>query len=322
MPQNPAYLDAEAHVFRRFGLTPTVRPLALTQPPVRLRVAEVGAGEPVLMLHGFSHCVALWAPLVQHLPNVRSIMLDLPGHGAADAVDFRGVDLRTWFNAMLTGCLDALGLESAHVVGHSQGAMFALWLALAAPERVRSVVAIGVPAVAFGARLEALRFLARPGLGPLLFWMPKPQPAYRRILADTMGCAAVQRYPDLVRATYRATRRPGFATTVASELRELFRGVDAEPRRYALRDDELRSITQPVLLLWGEGDTRFQPIADAQARAALLPHGRFAVLAGEHTPWLDDPAACASRMAALYAREHAGADGPHDLTAPRAETTR
>src|SRR5215210_194581 len=252
MPQNPSYLDAEARVFRRYGLTPTVRPLALTQPSLRLRVAEVGGGEPVLFLHGFSHCVAHWAPLVHRLPGVRSIMLDLPGHGTADAVDFRGIDLRAWFDEMLTGCLDALGLDAVHVVGHSQGAMFALWLALAVPERVRSVVAIGVPAVAFGNRIEALRFLARPGLGPLMLWMPWPAPAYRRILAGTMGQAAVRDHPDLVRATYRATHRSGYATTVSSELRELFRGVDAEPRRYALRDDELGGIAQPVLVLWGE----------------------------------------------------------------------
>src|SRR5215212_9102964 len=293
MPQNPSYLDAEARVFRSFGLSPTVRPLALRQPRVRLRVAEVGGGEPLLFLHGFSLCVANWAPLVQRLPEARSIMLDLPGHGTADAVDFRGVDLRGWFEAMLKGCLDELGLDAAHVVGHSQGAMFALWLALDAPERVRSVTAIGVPAVAFGSRIEALRFLARPGLGPLMLWMPMPQPAYRRILAGTMGQDAVRAYPDLVRATYRATHRSGYATTVSSELRELFRGVDAQPPQYVLRDDELRDIKGPVLVLWGEGDTGFQATAEAEARTALMPHGRSEVMAGEHSPWLDDPEACA-----------------------------
>ena len=302
MQENPAYLDAEARVFSRFGLTPTVRPLELTQPSLRLRVAEVGSGEPVLFLHGWGLCTAHWAPLVAHLPGVRSLMLDAPGHGAADAIDFRGVDLRGWFDTMLIGCLDALGLEAAHVVGHSMGAMFALWLALGAPERVRSVVAIGVPAVAFGARIESLRVLARPGLGPLMLWAPWPRPAYRRILAGTMGEAAVRDYPDLVRATYLATHRSGYATTVSSELRELFRGFDAQPPRYALRDDELRSIARPVLVLWGEGDTGLQAIAEARARAELMPHSRFEVVAGEHTPWLDDPEACAGRMATLYAR--------------------
>src|SRR5215217_9641242 len=271
MPQNSAYLDAKTRVFRSFGLSPTVQPLALRQPRVRLRVAEVGGGEPVLFLHGFSLCVANWAPLVQRLPDARSIMLDLPGHGTSDAVDFRGVDLRAWFGAMLSGCLDELGIESAHVVGHSQGAMFALWLALGAAERVRSVVAIGVPAVAFGARIETLRFLARPGLGPLLLWMPQPQPSYRRILAGTMGQDAVKDYPDLVRATYLATHRSGYATTTSTEMREMFRGADAQPPRYALGDEELGAIAQQVLVLWGEGDTSFQTIAEAKARVELIP---------------------------------------------------
>jgi pimeloyl-ACP methyl ester carboxylesterase len=52
---------------------------------------------------------------------------------------------------MLTGCLDALELDSAHVVGHSQGAMLGLRLALDASEQVRSLVVpeqlelVGIP---------------------------------------------------------------------------------------------------------------------------------------------------------------------------------
>jgi hypothetical protein len=120
--------------------------------------------------------------------------------------------------------------------------MFALWLAFGAPERVRSVVAIRVPAVAFGARIESLRFLARPGLGPLILWMPQPLPSYRRVMAGTMGEAAVRDHPDLVRATYLATHRSGYATTTSTEMRELFRGADAQPQRYVLGDEELGAI--------------------------------------------------------------------------------
>jgi pimeloyl-ACP methyl ester carboxylesterase len=297
---NPSYMDAEARVFDGYALSPSAQMISLARPRLRLRVVEVGAGEPVVFLHGWSLCTAHWAPLVSRLSGTRSLMLDAPGHGASDAVDFHGVDLRAWYKEMLTGCLDALGLEAVRLIGHSQGAMQALWLALDAPSRVRSVVAIGTPAVAFGARLDALRFLARPGIVPLLFWLPLPPPVYRNILAGNMGPEAVRAHPGLVRATYLATHRAGFATTVSSYLREMFRGADAEPRRYALSNAELRGIAQPVLVLWGNHDTRFQPIEEAKARATLMPHGRFEVASGGHEPWLDDLEACTSRISAFH----------------------
>src|SRR5262245_18873543 len=169
---NPSYIDAEARVFDGYALSPSVQTISLARPWLRLRVVEVGAGEPVVFLHGFGHCTAHWAPLVSRLSGTRSLMLDAPGHGAADPVDFGGVDLRAWYKEMRTGCLDALGLSDVRLIGHSQGAMQALWLAHDAPARVRSVVAVGTPAVAFGARLDPLRALARPGLGPLMLSLP------------------------------------------------------------------------------------------------------------------------------------------------------
>jgi pimeloyl-ACP methyl ester carboxylesterase len=300
MPTNPGYVTAEARIFGGYALSPAVHALALARPRLQLRVVEVGAGEPVVLLHGFGHCTAHWAPLVSRLSGTRNLMLDAPGHGAADAVNFNGVDLRAWYKEMLVGCLDALGLEQVRLIGHSQGAMQALWLALDAPDRVRSVVAIGFPAVAFGATPDSLRFLARPGVGPLLLSLPQPPSAYRNILAGTMGSAAVRAYPDLVRATYRANHRAGFPKTISSYLREMFRGADAEPRRYALSDAELQRIDQPVLVLWGKHDTRFQSIEEARARAALLPRGRFEIVSGDHEPWLDDLDACASLIAAFH----------------------
>jgi pimeloyl-ACP methyl ester carboxylesterase len=300
MSANPGYGAAEARIFGEHVLSPAVHTLSLAQPRLCLRVVEVGAGEPVVFLHGFSHCVAHWAPLVSRLAGGRGLMLDAPGHAMADAVNFNGVDLRSWYKELLIGCLDALGLEQVRLIGHSQGAMQALWLALDAPTRVHSVVAIGTPAVAFGARLDGLRLLARPGVGPLLLSLPQPPSAYRNILAGTMGPDAVRAYPDLVHATYRATHRAGYAKTISSYLREMFRGVDAEPRRYALSDAELQHIAQPVLVLWGDQDTT-QPIKEAKARAVLLPHSRFEVVSGGHEPWLDNLDACASLISAFHA---------------------
>ena len=304
---NTSFLNAEADVFNTYSLNPIVRQLQLEKPRISLRVSEVGDGEPTLFLHGFSLCTAHWAPLVAQLPSLRSIAVDMPGHGGSEGVDFRGVDLRRWFKDMLISCLDELGLDAVHIVGHSQGAFIGLGLALDVPERVRSLAAIGTPAVALGARLDSLRFLARPGIGPLLLSMPKPAGAYRGILARTIGLHAVEAAPEeLIRATYLGTQRRAFGTTVSTYLREMFKGVDANPQRYVLTDEELARIDRPVLIVWGREDIGFQNIAEVRKRAALIPNARFELVPGGHEPWLDDLASTAQPVLDFLVRQPSG----------------
>jgi pimeloyl-ACP methyl ester carboxylesterase len=259
----------------------------------------MGTGEPALFLHGFGLTTAHWAPLLARLPSLHRVAIDMPGHGASDGFDYRGVDLRRWYHDALTSCLDELGIQSAHIIGHSQGAMLGMWLALDAPERVRSLVAIGTPSVAFGARLDSLKMLARPGIGSLMLSMPKPAFMYRRILAQTMGPHAIDAAPELVRVTYLATRQADHGKTISTYLREMFNGAAAEPQRYVLSDAELARMHQPVLIVWGEDDDHFQPIAEAKTRAALMPNARFEVVEGDHEPWLDELDACAELISAF-----------------------
>ena len=297
---NTSFLKAEADVFAAYSLKPTVHQMLLQTPRMELRVTEVGDGEPTLFLHGFSLCSAHWAPLMAQLPSLHSIAIDMPGHGGSDGVDFSGVNLRRWFRDMLTGCLDELGLDSVHVVGHSQGAFIGLGLALDAPERVRSLVAIGTPAVALGARLDGLRMLARPGIGPLLLSMPKPASAYRDILVRTIGLHAVESASaELIRATYLGTQRRVFGTTISTYLREMFKGVDAKPQRYVLTDEELARIERPVLIVWGREDIGYQTIAEVRERAALIPNSRFELVPGGHEPWLDELESTAAQVSSF-----------------------
>ncbi len=294
-------------VYATYSLHPTVRQLQLEKPRVSLRVSEVGNGEPAIFVHGFSLCSAHWAPLLAQLPSLHSIAVDMPGHGGSAAVDFRGIDLRRWFKDMLIGLLDELGLDSVHVVGHSQGAFIGLGLALDAPERVRSLVAIGTPAVALGARLDSLRFLAMPGIGPVLQSMPKPARAYRGILVRTIGLHAVESAPEeLIRATYLGSQRWAFGTTISTYLREMFKGVDAKPQRYVLTDDELAQIERPVLIVLGRDDIGFQTIAEVKERSALIPDARFELVPGGHEPWLDDLASTTQQLADFLVRQPSG----------------
>jgi pimeloyl-[acyl-carrier protein] methyl ester esterase len=301
-----AFIETEGRVFRQYHLSPRARRLGFGEPPLGVRVLEIGSGEPILFLHGLSLCSAHWAPLIAGLGERRWIVIDMPGHGGTDSVDYRHVDLRSWHTTFLTGLLDALGLDSAHIVGHSYGGMFGLWLALDAPARVRSVVSIGTPSIAIGARPDWLfRMLSAPVVGWLTLRSPMPGPVHRATVARALGRTAVKAAPrDLWRATYLATRRSGFAATANRYLHEQFRGQRTDSGGYVLTDDELARIGQPVLFVWGERDNRYQSIEGARRKAGLIPHAEFEVVPGGHEPWLDDSHPCLRAVNDFLASQH------------------
>jgi pimeloyl-ACP methyl ester carboxylesterase len=298
-----AFLEAEAQVFAGYSLTPNERRVRLQKPALTLRALELGSGEPALFLHGMGGSAVHWASLLSLLPSLHKIAIDMPGHGGSDDVDFRGVDLRSWFRDLLTGCLDELELDSAHIVGHSMSAMFGMWLALDAPKRVRSLVALGTPAAAFGEGHPPafIKMVARPGIGPLALSMPAPLFMYRRLMATMLGRRAVESAPEaFIRASYLGPRGGTHAKTISSFANELYRGVRAEPRRYALSDDELARIAKPVLIIWGqEEDGMVMSMAEGRKKAALIGNGRFEVLPGGHLPWLEDTQGCADLISAF-----------------------
>ncbi len=291
------FLEAEKQVFAGYSLTPKARRIKLRKPALTLRVLELGSGEPALFLHGMGGAAVHWASLMSRLPLLHKIAIDMPGHGASDDVDFRGLELRSWYRDLLTGCLDELELESAHIVGHSMSAMFGMWLALDAPERVRSLIALGTPAAAFGeGHLPAfIRVVARPGIGRLMLSMPTPLSVYRRMMMTMLGRHAVECAPEaFIRASYLGPQLGEHAKTTSTFASELYRGVRAEPQCYALSDDELARIDKPVLIIWGQAeDGMVMSIAEARKKAALIPLARFEVVPGGHLPWLDDSQGCA-----------------------------
>ena len=111
---------------------------------LRTRYLEQGAGPAAILLHGASlgSSADVWrrnlGPLAKS--GVRVVAYDQPGFGLSDDPPEWGLGFRT---AFILKMMDALGLESASLVGHSQAGAMAVSLALSNPDRVSKVVVLG-----------------------------------------------------------------------------------------------------------------------------------------------------------------------------------
>jgi pimeloyl-ACP methyl ester carboxylesterase len=285
---------AEARLFARGGLQPEESFLDLGSARVRLRVLSAGTGPSLVLLHGVSLAAAVWAPLLPGLSGYRAHLVELPGHGLSGPFTYRPGAVRERTLGLMDNLLDALGLATAPVVGHSLGGMFALWHAAARPGRIASLVAIGDPAVALpGAVVRMpLSLLTVPVVGEAMLRAPVPRPAYRRLLGQGLSPAAAAAAPgELLDVLRLAARRPANARTTAS----LMHAIDGfrRPRPGSVMTDaELRQITAPTMFCWGTSDPFLTP---AQARPAIaqIPGAVLHEVPGGHGPWLEDPAGCA-----------------------------
>jgi len=128
---------------------------------LQFHVRDEGSGTPVILLHGFPDTGDLWRNQVPALVKngFRTIVPDMRGRGRSskppNVADYR---LSTIVRDV-TGILDALRIERAHVVGHDWSAGVAWLLAALVPERVDRLVAISVGAPGTGAKpsLEELQ---------------------------------------------------------------------------------------------------------------------------------------------------------------------
>jgi len=111
---------------------------------LKIRYLEQGQGPAVLLLHGAS----LGSSADMFLRNIgplaangfRVIAYDQPGFGLSDDPPDWGIGFRSKF---ILQFMDALGIERAALVGHSQAGAMAVELALTHPDRVRSVAVLG-----------------------------------------------------------------------------------------------------------------------------------------------------------------------------------
>jgi pyruvate dehydrogenase E2 component (dihydrolipoamide acetyltransferase) len=138
----------EAIKLRAEAPAPTSGPATFRPETGELAVSRSrgGTGIPIVMIHGFASDATSWAPIENHLNGNPIFRIDLPGHGKSPKL---GIDSFADLVKSVRRAFDGLGLEKAHLLGHSLGGAVSLALA---DTRAKSV--------------SSLTLIAPAGLGP------------------------------------------------------------------------------------------------------------------------------------------------------------
>jgi len=119
---------------------------------IRIHVAEQGDGPLVLLCHGFPELWYSWRHQLSALAaaGFHAVAPDMRGYGQTDRPEV--IDQYTLLHLVgdMVGLLDALGHETAVIVGHDWGASVAWHAALLRPDRFRAVIGLSVPFIPRG----------------------------------------------------------------------------------------------------------------------------------------------------------------------------
>ena len=260
---------------------------------------EAGQGDPVVLLHGgeFGACAEIgWEHNVAALAaNHRVLALDMLGFGgSAKVIDFndgRGMRIRH-----IARFCEVLGVETAHFIGNSMGAvnMFVDATSSSPALPMRSMVTIcGGGEIQRNEHSAALYDYDATPLG------------MRRIVEALFFDPAYPADEAYVQRRYDASIAPGaWEALAAARFRRP--GVDAPPPPSSNRAYERISV--PTLVVEGGGD-KLLPKGWAAEIAGRIRNGRSAVVdnAG-HCPQIEQPDAVNELLLAFLADMHEGAN--------------
>ena len=239
---------------------------------------EAGSGDPVILLHGGEFGVnaeIAWERTIPVLAaRYRVLAPDMLGFGrSAKVIDFndgRGMRIRH-----IARFCDELGIDSAHFVGNSMGAINLLVDATSDSPLLpmRTLVAIcGGGEIQRNQHMEAL------------YEYDATLPAMRRIVEALFHDASYPADDEYVQRRYESSIAPGAWETLAAAR---FRRPGAAPPPTPSSQRAYERVSVPTLVVEGGGD-KLLPLGWAKEIADQIPRGRSAVVDGAgHCPHIE-----------------------------------
>ena len=210
-----------------------------------------GDGSPLVLLHGGMLTIDLnFAALIPALARAHQVIgVEMQGHGRTADID-REITPAALASDVV-GLLDQLGIDRAHVFGHSMGGAVTLELGISHPDRVRSLVAASASVRPDGLHED----LTDPARRATSARMPTPQD-----------------FLDMQEAYQRLSPHPDHFPDFLAMLSQSMADTRGWP------DAQLATITAPALLVLGDRD--FTTVEHGALMQQLIPGSQLAVLPG------------------------------------------
>ena len=238
-------------------------------------------GSPVILIHGIGQYVEHWASAISALAEHHQVYaVDLPGHGKTDKplnISYTLDDLSQFIKDLMS----ALGIEKAHIVGHSLGGAISMRLVLRQTAAVDRLVL--VDSGGFGREVSMMfRILSLPLLGEMF---TRPSLSGSATLLKMFVHSPANITDEMIEHNYQMSTLPGAQQSVLKALRtnvNFWGQIDNSPDIRAIT-----SITNPVLVIWGRQDNLI-PAAHAEIAAEGFPNVRVQIIDNcGHFPMLE-----------------------------------
>jgi pimeloyl-ACP methyl ester carboxylesterase len=243
------------------------------------KVRTDGSGDPLLFLHGAGGLRG-WDPFLADLATRYTVYAPShPGFETSTGIEHIDdiVDLVVYYNDLL----DTLGLDSAHVVGHSMGGMLAAELAALSPQRVRKLVLANAVGLWLDDHPVADFFAMTPDQLAVALWHdPASEVAKAMMTLPEDEQAQLEAY--LLRQQH-----------LASAGKFLWPIPDKGLKK------RIHRIHAPTLVLWGQSDG-LVPVVYAQALHQRIPASQVTIMPRcGHMPMYEDPKGFVSAVTAF-----------------------
>jgi 2-hydroxy-6-oxonona-2,4-dienedioate hydrolase len=227
---------------------------------IETRSLRAGVGEPVIFLHGTSgHLEAFMRNIGPHAAAYECHAIDMLGHGYTGKPDYPYEIAR--YRDHLVAYMDAVGIDTAHIVGESLGGWVGGRTAIDHPDRVSSLQLLAAGGtVANPEVMERIRTSTRRAVETDDVDLTRTR--IRLLMADPVNATE-----ELVAVRHAIYHQPEFVANIDNLL--CLQNLQTRSRNI-LKPEDLAQIVAPTLVVWGR-DNPFGDVPEARAMNEAIP---------------------------------------------------